>query len=95
MNRKIEMILRFMQKNESFWYEITTFLIDERLLKQDQLINVDRPNDRAKFLVEALEQLLKDEVVMLVDWEWNILPVERLKLLIICETMQQEFTFGH
>ena len=95
VNKQIECVLRFMKKSESFYHDITEFLIDERLMKKEELIDVDRPVERARFLVNKLQTLLKTEAVMLVDWEWTILPVERLKILIVTDTQQKEFAFGH
>jgi len=94
-NKKIECVLRFMRKNESFYDELTTFLIDERLLKREELVKLDRPMERAKFIVSKLQSLLDTEAVDLVDWEWTILPVERLRLIIVTETQQKDFTYGH
>ena len=94
-NKKISCVLRFMEKSESFYSEMSEFLIDERLIKREELIGINRPIDRAKFLVNTLNTLLKDEKVMLVDWEWNILPVERIKLLVVTDCLQKEFTYRH
>lgn len=95
MKKKINCILRFMEKSESFYLDITDFLIEERLMKREELVNIDRPTEKAKFLVSKLENLLKTEIVMLVDWEWHILPIERIKLLIVTDSLQKEFTYGH
>ncbi len=84
-----------MEKSESFYLDITDFLIEERLMKREELVNIDRPTEKAKFLVSKLENLLKTEIVMLVDWEWHILPIERIKLLIVTDSLQKEFTYGH
>ena len=94
-NRKISCILRFMEKSESFYSEILEFLIEERLMKKEERVGLDRPTERAKFLVDRLEFLLREEKVMLVDWEWNILPVERIRLLIVTDSLQKDFTYGH
>jgi hypothetical protein len=94
-NKQIECVLRFMKKNEAFFMEITDFLIDERLMKREELTNIDRPTERAKFLVDKLQKILDTEAVMLVDWEWIVLPVERLKILIVTDTQQKEFAYGH
>lgn len=94
-NRQIECALRFMQLSESFYIDITSFLIDERLMKKEELIDVDRPMERAKFIVAKLQSLLTDEIIMLADWTWIILPVERIKILIVTDTQQKEFTWKH
>jgi len=94
-NRKINCILRFMEKSDSIYSELMTFLVEERLMKIEEQVDIDRPAERAKFIVNKLDKLLKEEKIMLVDWEWNILPVERIRLLIVTDSMQKDFTYGH
>lgn len=88
-------ILRFMEKDEMFFYNVTTFLREERLISKDELVNLSRANEKAKYLLATLDKIQKDELVMLVDWEWTLLPVERMKLTIITDNSQKEFAYGH
>jgi hypothetical protein len=95
MNKKhYNCILRFMQKDEAFFNNISEFLIDERLIKSEELVGLSSEDEKAKFLLHALEVIQETETVLLVDWEWQILPVEYLKLLIVCDNMQKEFAYG-
>jgi len=93
--RHYNCLARFMQKDEMFFDNIREFLIDERLIKKEELTNVDRPEERVKYLLNTLNRIQKDELVMLVDWEWMLLPVERLKITIVTDNLQKEFTYGH
>ena len=84
-----------MKKDEAFFYNITEFLLDERLIKKEELTDLDRPEEKAKYLVNTFDHFLEEELVMLIDWEWVILPIERLKITIVTDNLQKEFTYGH
>jgi len=78
-----------------FFENITSFLLDERLISKSELVNLSRANEKAKYLLATLKKILNEEQVMLVDWEWVLLPAERLKLTIVTDNSQKEFAHGH
>ena len=77
--------------------EITEWLVSEKLLsvseeksiylnKSISLINVEIHN--------VLSGLLREERVQLLDYTWNILPVEQIRITIVSDKEKREFTYG-
>jgi len=74
--------------------EVVAFLLSERLLTEFQFSVLKQESDKAKYLCLHLEDLKKTEKLLLLDYEWVILPVERLKLTIVTERINKEFTYS-
>lgn len=74
--------------------ELITFLKDQRLINDFQRTEIINESDKAKYICQLIEGLKKEEKLLLLDYEWTILPVERLKLTIITERTQREFCYN-
>lgn len=74
--------------------ELIAFLKADRLINDFQLTAIANESDKAKYILNLLETLKKEEKLLLLDYEWSILPVERLKLTVVTERNSREFTFN-
>lgn len=72
--------------------EVIIFLKEQKLINDFQMTAIANDSDKAKYLFNLLEALKKEDKLLLLDYEWAILPIERLKLTIVTERMQREFT---
>ena len=74
--------------------ELINFLRTERLLSDFDVSAIANDSDKAKYVHNLLESLKQQDKLLLLDREWTILPVERLKLTIITERNTGEFKFN-
>jgi len=51
--------------------------------------------DVAKVLHTKLASLSKSNKLQLLEYEWVVLPVERMKITIITDRMSKEFSHGY
>jgi hypothetical protein len=74
--------------------EIINFLKEQKLINDFQVSAMTNDSDKAKYLHNLLETLKREDKLLLLDYEWTILPVERLKLTIVTERIQREFIYN-
>lgn len=73
--------------------ELVNFLYDEKLISVSDLEEVGKSPEKAKLVYLILEKLKSDGKLLLLDYEWTILPVERIKVSIVTEAIAKEFTY--
>lgn len=93
ITRKIEFMNRLF-KLSYCQEELLQFLIDEKLITDFERSCVKDTADLPKFYVTLLERLCKEEKLMLADYEWIMLPVERLKLTLVTERNTRELLYN-
>jgi hypothetical protein len=90
--RELDCVKRMLEKE--MYYDILNWMLESKLIKQEQIIRTDRLQERAEFLYRYLKQLEKDDTLQLVDFEWHLLPIEFIKLTCVGETEEKVFTYG-
>lgn len=94
MNKKIECIRRLIKKNNSY-REICDWLLERNLAEELEVNSYSRDQERAEFIHKKLEEADKNKKFLLLDFEWTVLPLEQIKITIVTEKEQVEFSFGH
>jgi hypothetical protein len=89
---EIECILRLNEMTPAFWYEITEWLLNLKLIHPNDYGSVTRTEERARFVVNTLQNLLEKDKLILVDYTWTRLPSEYIRLHVITLIEQKEFT---
>lgn len=74
--------------------DILEFLKQEQLVDDLQMKSVKQSPDYAKDIFHILNDLQVRNKLQLLEFEWNVLPVENILLTIITERNQREFTFN-
>jgi hypothetical protein len=67
----------------------------EDLLSKEEAKAVRSSSEIAKLIHTRLKNLSKTNKIQLLEYEWQILPVELIKITIITDRNNQEFTYGH
>jgi hypothetical protein len=75
--------------------EFVDFLIEENLMSQDNIGDFRRASNRPKFLHSLLLKHKQEDKIMLLDFEWVLLPIERIKITIVTERTSKSFTYNH
>jgi len=93
MQKKIDFIGRLFKLSHCN-EELLSFLIDEKLINDFERSALKDDPDHPKFFYNLLERLKKDDKLTLLDYEWMILPIERLKLTLVTERNMREFLYN-
>lgn len=93
MNRKVEFLERLF-KLASCMEELIEFLKEEKLMNDHQIQTIKSETEKSRLIYMVLENLRRDDKLLLLDYEWILLPVERLKLTIITERNRRDFNYN-
>jgi hypothetical protein len=70
------------------------FLIEDKLLAKEDIAAFRLENDKALWIHTLLNKAKKDERVLLLDFEWSLLPIERIKVTLVTQRNTKEFTYN-
>lgn len=73
---------------------ILDFLLSESLINKDEVKVLRASPEVAKSVQLMLARLSADKKFQLLEFEWAILPVERIKIHIVTDRASQEFTYN-
>jgi hypothetical protein len=74
--------------------DIMEFLHQEGMLSKEDIKGIRMSPEMAKRLRETLAQLSTDGKLQLLEYEWSILPVERINVLIVTNRMTRNFSYN-
>lgn len=74
--------------------ELLEFLLSEKLISIEEIKYIKHDSAPHKLIYEHLEKLKVSDKLLLLDYEWSLLPVERLKLTVITERNKREFAYN-
>ena len=96
MNKKMECIQKLI--NEGMFLDFKEYVLDNRLVDKShfEIYTTSNIINKAKVIYDILEQAHEDEKLLLLDYEWQYLPHEYIKLTCVSEqTGKKEFTYGY
>lgn len=98
---EVDCLKRYQEKMGSL-DEILGFLLDEHLIDQENIKTIKSSSTSALLVHTYLKTLQKDSNrvlsrngLQLLEFEWSILPVERIKITIVTDRATKEFTYNH
>jgi len=91
--KKVDFIERLIRLRNTY-EDLAIFLREEKLIDDNNLAELKNAVSRPKYLYGLLEKLKEEEKVELLDYEWTVLPVERLKLTIVTKRVTKEFSYN-
>ena len=95
MNKKTE-CLKKLFKLLHCRQDILEFLAEEKVIPTvavQDILHQDH-NTHAAQIVTILDNAVKEEQLQLVDYEWSILPIERICLTVVSNSTKKEFRYG-
>ncbi len=93
MNRKVLCLQTLLSKSVAH-SEILNFLIESKTISVEEAQKLNLESDIPLALHVLLEKLKKADKLQLLDYEWQILPKERIVLLIVTEYDRREFVYN-
>lgn len=88
--REIE-CLKCLQELTPVYDEIIQFLLQEYLLSKEELKVIKGSPDQGKLLQAKMALLVEERKLQLLEFEWSILPVERIKVTVVTDRGFKEF----
>ena len=70
------------------------FLLDDKLMTVDEIPKFRLENDKAAWIHGLIKVAKDSERVLLFDFEWAILPIERIKVTVVTQRNTKEFVFN-
>jgi hypothetical protein len=93
LNNKIECIRRLIRLDNH--HELVQWMIDFKLLSRDSInANIKSEQNMSELIYLTLKRASDSEQIILLDYEWTILPRESIKILIVTERESRSFTYG-
>ena len=93
-SREIECLMKLDELTPSY-DGILEFLHSEDLISREEGKAIRSSSDVAKKLHEKLAVLSKMKKLQLLEYSWEILPVERIKIVVVTDRMSREFSFNY
>lgn len=91
--KEIDCIARY-QALTSSMEEVLSFLFGENLITKEEIAAIHRAPDQAKNLQAHLAAISAANKVQLLEYHWDFLPVERIKILIVTDRNSKEFSYN-
>ena len=80
--------------HEDLYLDFKEYIIENKLAKEEDFSALHRDTERARFICSILDQAAKEDKLILLDYEWTLLPLEIIKVTCVTETEKREFTYG-
>lgn len=91
--RKIECIERLLEKNHSY-EEICEWLVLNKFTEAIVARQNIRIKERAEFIYNILKKEQANDNIILLYFEWSILPKESIKITCVTPKEEKFFTYG-
>ena len=88
--REIECLKR-LQELSPVYEELIQFLTQELLLSKEELQVIKNSPERAKQFQTKLATLASERKLQLLEFEWTLLPVERIRITMVTDHGFKEF----
>jgi hypothetical protein len=64
------------------------------LILKEEIKGIRSAPNKAKDLQAKLSNLSKEGKLQLLEYEWNLLPVERIKISIVTDRVSKDFSYN-
>jgi hypothetical protein len=89
---KIECVKRFILLESHV--DLLEWIVDNKIVSRQSWNASDSVQLRAELIVSSLAKAEEQERLMLLDYEWSILPKEFIKITCVNDREKREFIFG-
>jgi hypothetical protein len=91
LKKEIECLKRF-QELSPIYDELIAFLLQEFLLTKEEVKVIKNSPQQEKEVYAKLASLSEERKLQLLEFEWTLLPVERIKILMVTDRGFKEFS---
>jgi hypothetical protein len=90
--RELECLTQLQSKTMGL-EDILAYLKEENLIDDVQIKATRSGSDLPKEMQKLLFKLKKENKIQLLEYQWDLLPVERISILIVTDRSQREFRY--
>jgi hypothetical protein len=87
--------LKRLEEIQGCYNDILAFLIAEKFIDQAEAKGMRSASDVAKEIQFKLMELSKAEKLQLVEYKWELLPIERISLYIVTNITSTTFSYNY
>lgn len=91
--KEIECLNRLHSLNGSY-EDIVQFLLQEEVVTASIVTALRQSSDQAKDMWSTLFNLRASGKFQLLEYEWHVLPVERINITVVTDKSKKEFTYN-
>lgn len=91
--RQIECLSR-LNKLENAVDQILEHLLSESLITKDVVKSIRSSSEPHKEVYMVLNNLSTEGKIQLLEYEWTVLPIERIKLTLVSNVSHKEFAYN-
>ena len=84
--------MRYLDKNG--YQEIAEYLLSYKFVESTDIAAAIHLQERAELIYVALKKAEKEEKLLLLDFQWSILPLEQIKITCVSPREERQFTYG-
>lgn len=92
LSKRIECTKTLLHK--SGYYDLLEWLEDNKLLDKEKWKSADSLQLKSELIVKSLSLAEQEGRLLLLDYEWSILPLEIIKITCVTDKEKREFTYG-
>lgn len=92
LNNRIECVKTLIHKNG--YHDLLEWLEDNKLLDKEKWKTADSLQLKSELIVKSLATAENEQKLLLLDYEWSILPLQIIKIICVTEKEKKEFTYG-
>ncbi len=92
-SKEIECLMRLDELN-AIYDEILDFMNKEDLITRPEAVAIRSSSEIPKMIHAKLQTLSKANKIQLLEYEWVILPMERIKIVVVTDRNSREFSYG-
>jgi len=70
------------------------FLLEEKLMVVEDIPSFRLEKDKASYIYGLIKTAKDSDRVLLFDFEWAILPIERIKITVVTPRNSKEFVYN-
>lgn len=85
--------MRYLEKNG--YEELAEYLVFNKLAILTDVRAAIHPQERAELILISLKRAADEEKLLLLDFEWKILPIEQIKITCVSPREEKLFTYGY
>lgn len=92
--KEIECLARLF-KLTNCYEDFVDHLLDEKILSADRITDLKLELNKPKFLYETLKEAEKEDKLLLLSFDWALLPVERIRVRLVTTRNSRDFTYHY
>lgn len=90
--KKVDCIHRLLELTNCL-EDIIDFMKEEKLITDVELADLKLSQNKARFLFDLFEKAKAEEKLQLLSYDWIYLPIERIKIRLLTNRTNKEYTY--